>query len=156
MAHIVVNEQLKNCCGIYLLHDFFPNALPVKIEIWGRTEAERKRNYPRLTIDQKYVDKYNKDQGNETPEEYKTRIRTSLEIQIMGYTNKKSYFILVLNESESKSIEDILLDLGFEILVPLTKNPTGSAITMYIYHLLPRPVVKKVVQSVIPRSMKSK
>lgn len=151
MVNAVLNEQMKNCCGVYFLNNFFANPLPVTIETYGKTEAERKRNYGGL-ITQAYVDEHNKINKSETTEEYHKRIRKSLQDNISGFTNKKSYFLAILNEAESKDIESILLDVGFEILVPLTKNPTGSAITLYIYHLLPRSVVKKVVQSVIPRS----
>lgn len=151
MVNSINSEQMKNCCGVYFLHNFFPNPLPTTIQAYGSTEAERKRNYPTFTITQEWVDIQNKNNGNETPEQYKKRIRTDLEGKISGLTNKKSYYLAILNEGESKQIEDIFLEVGFEILVPLTKNPTGSAITLYIYHLLPRPVVKKVVKSVIPR-----
>jgi hypothetical protein len=151
VTNALLNEPIKNCCGVYLLNNFFANETPWTIEKWGRDEAERKRYYPTLIIDQAFVDKSNKLAGRETKEEYKTRIRTGLEHAINTLKNKKSYYLAILNELEAKEIEPILLDLGFEILVPLTKNPTGSAIVLYIYHLLPRHVVKKVVQSAIPR-----
>lgn len=152
--YAIQSEQLKNCCGIYLLHNFFKNEEPVTVEYWGRTEADRKRNYPAINIDQVYVDKVNKDGGRENKEQYLERIRTKVTGFVNKLKNEKAYYLAVLNEQEAKQIEHILLDCGFEILVPLTKNPTGSSIITYICHLLPRPIKKKVVQSVIPRKPK--
>lgn len=151
MVQAVSNKQIDLCCGVYFLSNFFKNEDPYKISQWGATEYDRKRYNPNLVIDQKYVDKFNKDNGRETKDEYHSRIRTSLINAIDSLKNKKSYYLAILNSIEVKQIGDIFLDLGFEVLVPETKNPTGSAITMYIYHLLPRE--KKAVTSVIKKKV---
>lgn len=97
---------------------------------------------------QKYVDEQNKIRGHETQEQYLDRIKERLRHFVKEFTNKKAYFLAVLNSTERASLHEIFLDEGFEVLIDETKNPTGSTITTYVYHLLPRQ--KKVVKSALP------
>lgn len=144
MAHKVTLTLFTNCCGIYNLNHFFQN----KPYLWQQngTDFHPYAGY----FSQKDVDeKYNIPQGltEDTEDKWVSRVKKEIQQWIDAYKNKKSYFLAAMNSEESKVLEKTLLDLGFEILVPETKNPTGTAITLYIYHLLPRD--SKPVKSIL-------
>ena len=48
---------------------------------------------------------------------------------------KRSYILITLNPKELQ-LHNILLECGFQILVPETRNPNGTSITTYIYYLM--------------------
>lgn len=145
-THKVVTEQLKNCCGIYLMNHFFKHHDPYKVSDYSTYDQKY------YGVDQKFIDARNAAEFTETDEQYQNRIRPEVQAQVSSLKNKKSYIIAVLNSEEIKSgAEEVLLDEGFEVLVPETKNPTGSSITFYICHLLPQAKDKKVVTSVLSK-----
>lgn len=149
-------KQMDACCGVYFLWDFTQKPAAYTLVQFGQTEKDRENYarmyYPGTKIDQAWVDKKNAADGREDKEGYRARIKSELETYIANLKNKKSYYLAILNPIEAAQIEDVLLDVGFEIAIPSTKNPTGSAVITYVCHLLPRPMTKKVATSVIPRS----
>lgn len=135
MVNRVTLDPFTNCCGIFNLNNFFQN----KPYIWKDPATSFHPTYGYYS--QKDVDeKYNIPQGftEDTEEKWVKRVKREVTDWIKAYNNRKSYLLAAMNAEESKVLEETFLDLGFEVLVPETKNPTGTSITLYIYHLLPR------------------
>lgn len=130
----VILENHPLCCGIFLLKDLSrePDAAVYTDEylrrnVFGRDPTPEQR--------EKYIASIH----CETDEEYKTRIDKQVGDFVKSYAKKKSYLLCVLNTKEIKyGAEEILLKHGFEVVIPHTRNPTGSGITMYACHLLPK------------------
>ena len=130
----VILENHPLCCGIYLLKDLTRGPDP---EIYTLTYlAQRIFGH---TPTQERADAYIKEMNCETDLEYKTRIDKQVGDYVKQFTNRKSYLLCVLNTKEIEfGAEEILLKHGFEVVIPHTRNPTGSGITMYACHLLPK------------------
>lgn len=144
MANNVQLHGFENCCGIYILNNFFRN----KPKIFGELGFTKYEGYR----DQEHVDtSYNKEYGMNEPDvdQWKARIRKQIKQQTDMYLNKKSYLLAVLNKDEAE-LHDVFIEEGWEVLVPETRNPTGTSITMYIYHLLPKQV--KPTESILKRT----
>jgi hypothetical protein len=130
--------SIVDCCGAILLYSFHKHHDPYKLSDWSEYDQET------YGINQKHVDAKNQSEFTETQKEYQIRIKKEVEIQQKNYDKKKSYLIVFLNDLEiSSGAEEVLLSLGFEISIPRTKNPTGTAITQYVYHLLPKEAQKQ-------------
>jgi len=138
MPYSIQVEQQKRCCGIYLIHTFEKNPDPKKLSDY----TEHYKKY--YGVNQAFLDRWNSNEKAETIDEYKTRVEKKLKALIKEYWLKKSYFLVHLDKLENDNLEQIFLDLGFEVLVPMTKNPTGTSIITYIYHLLPKENPKEV------------
>jgi len=131
MAYAMQVGAVPDCCGAIVLHRLFKNTNPKVLTDWSPQEQAYYK------IDQAYVDTWNRNHASEleTEEQWLNRIRSGIQAKIETYTNKRSYLLVTLNPKE-QALESILLELGFRVLVPETKNPNGSSITMYIYYLL--------------------
>jgi len=140
MAYQPLLSNFTNCCGIYIPNTFFKNE-PKTAKDLGLPEGYSD------TVDR--VKAYNivNDYFESSDEEWAKRIRKYLEDLIKEWDRKKSYFLAVLNAKEKEVLEPVFLSLGWEILVPETRNPTGTTITLYIYHLLPKE--NKEVKSIL-------
>lgn len=124
-------HDFYGCCGIKILYNF------------GTAPAYNLGSYRSATgnysTTQAQLDKYN-DDNCETSKEFAERLGGQLKALQKEWASKKSYFLAVTNQIEEQNgAGKILLDNGFEVLVPETRNPTGSLITTYIWHLLPKP-----------------
>lgn len=144
-THKVTLSEAPNCCGYFIMNHFFKHRNPYSIHDW--TESERKY----YGYDQKWIDARNQQEYTETKEAYHKRLTAEIGAFTTSYKSKKCYFIAVLNALEiTEGADQVLLDIGFEELIPNMKNPTGTNITMYVYHLLPK--TKKKVESVLKKA----
>lgn len=142
MANKVTVEQINRCCGAYLMHSFDRMVEPI-------TLSRFRQIYNGSATDEQHK-AWLKD-NCETLEEHKKRIRFQVSTFQSDWKNKKAYFLAITNSKEKQAgVDEILLDLGFEVLVPTMKNPTGTDITMFIYHLLPRK--KEETKSVLKKA----
>jgi len=132
MAYSITLGTLPDCCGALVLHRFFKNTEPLRLEQY--TENHKKE----FGINQAWIDSKNMVNLAEDNNGWKNRVKTALHSHIDQWKLKKSYILVTLNEKEETVIGEVFRDVGFEVLVPMTKNPSGSAIILYIYHLLPK------------------
>lgn len=155
MVNKVEITTIQNCCGALVLYNFFKNPDPWTKETYSNALgwSENTWNYYGIkTFPQveDYLAKKHIEFGCEVLDEYKIRIRNSVEQWIETYKGKRSYILITLNSKEKElGAEDVLLGLGFEVLVPQTNNPNGTNITLYIYHLLPK--VQEEVKSILSK-----
>lgn len=133
-------KQIIECCGAILLYSFHKCRNPHKLSDYSRIDREF------YGYTQKMINKWNACEYTEVKDTYITRIKQEVETIQKEYKSKKSYLIAFLNDEEiGNGAEEVLLDLGFDIAIPRTKNPTGTAITQYVFHLLPKPKQHKSV-----------
>lgn len=134
-------RQMDYCCGAYFLFDFATGG-----ERWALTQT--RQYYGRNSLTQEEADKLNDQSFRESKKDHHSRVRTSIQEHINTWTMKKSYLLAITNKLEKdQGVEEILKDLGWEVMIPETRNPTGSSITMWVYHLLPK--VKEKTKSAL-------
>lgn len=137
MAHVLQIDQMKDCCGVYFLSNFRKNNNP---ESQTHIDHAWKRSHPK---DWEYhLLRYQKDAMCETRQEYHERIRGRLRQHQKDLSGKKSYSLMILNSNEDEEIGHILREFC-EVLIPMMRNPTGSAIVTYIMYHLPKEVKKQ-------------
>jgi hypothetical protein len=141
MAYNPIISGFTNCCGIIIPNNFFKN----------EPKTAKDLGIEGYSDEQERVTKYNaKNNLTEVSDEaWAKRIRDFLKTWCREYQGKKSYFLLTLNAKEAEVLEPVVLDLGFEILIPSTHNPTGTSFTLYVCHLLPKE--KQEVKSIFSK-----
>lgn len=133
--HKVMIQDFPRCCGAFIIHTFDTRYTPKNLKDYHS-------NVNPLGTQQEFETYVKK--NCETPEEYQNRITSQVNYWIATYKDRKSYFLAITNEVEKKhGTEEILKDLGFEVVIPETRNPTGTKITTWVYHLLPKEKDKK-------------
>lgn len=138
MAYKPALGNFPLCCGIVIPHTFYKNNPRTAQDLGYGNSTDAERAAARYNLNGEF---------NETSDEaWVKRIREFLEQWCKEYQGKKSYFLLTLNAKEAEVLEPLMLDLGFEILVPDTHNPTGTSFTLYIYHLLSKNEVKSILE----------
>lgn len=125
LLNVTLNEYPR-CCGMYILHTFEKN--PSKEEV-------EKTYQDGCKCSSCQADKKESLKAAEDMDKYKDRIGKSLDEYIKNYTKSKAYFLATLNGVEEGLCGKILLEKGFKVLIPMTKNPTGTEIITYIYDL---------------------
>lgn len=137
MAYTPTLSNFPQCCGIIVPNLFFKNEPKTAedLNVEGFSDAQER------------VTRYNtmSNLTESSDEAWVKRIREFLEKWCKDYQGKRSYFLLTLNAKEAEVLEPVVLDLGFEILVPDTHNPTGTSFTLYIYHLLSKNEIKSIL-----------
>lgn len=140
IPHKVNLVAFEQCCGIKIISNLFDN-IPwtFKGDGYGDPLQRTVGTYNGYKSQKSVDDLYNiPNKRTETMESYRDRIRNEVKDWQKAYLVTKSYLLLVLNRQQEQEIGDVIRELGFEVLVPETKNPTGTSITLYIYHLIPR------------------
>lgn len=132
-------ENILACCGIFGISRLQKRSNPTDFASLGPMNlGEYKAIYGAETPED--FKELNKLQGRETLEEYRERIYRFLKTKTASLKGIKAYIVMILNDGELKNLEeDKILEMGWEILVPRMKNPSGTWITMYIFYLVPKP-----------------
>lgn len=140
--HVRISDFI-HCCGVFIIYGFDCKVIP-------KDFADYQRRLYRCGTEEDYK---NYLKNIEELPEFQKRVRAELQMHMATYKNLKSYLVAITNTLEKEyGVEDILKEEGWEVLVPETRNPTGSKITMWIYHLLPRE--KTPVKSAIKRDIR--
>lgn len=144
MAYEPRIAEMYDCCGIIVPYRFFKNP-GYRAPGWYITNGYTKDK----DEDERMTKEHNVSACAENEEEWIERVKTYLLKQQTDWQNKKSYLLVTLNGKENKVLGDMILSIGFEVLVPMTRNPGGSEIILYIFHLLPKEEKKEVHNSII-------
>jgi hypothetical protein len=154
LVNTIEIKEYPQCCGMYILTNFFRNVEPVDPNISCCKGRACKSCLDAYQISLKAM---------ESDDLYHKRIRDETIKHVKAYIKRKAYLLATLNEKEEQAgIGDILREIGFTTLLPMTKNPTGTSIVSYSYDLrnpLSAEVIegpKKPVKSVIKKSVRSR
>lgn len=136
MSTTLNDSQLQICCGVRLVYGFDKRPDPVDWE---------KLNTPVVMYGKVYIEDYERNHPTETKEGYLERVKTFLENHVKGYHDQKSYTLVALNKDQNDQLSDIIIGVGFEILIPMMRNPSGTEIILYVkYHIKkPKEIVSK-------------
>lgn len=136
-------HQMTKCCGILINHSFEKLADPIS----NSHMSDSVKKATGHTDD--YVKHYNKNHA-ETLEQWPKRILEYLKRHIKELKGDKSYTLAALNKEENDYLGQAFLDAGFEVLVPMMKNPSGTEIILYVHYHIQKPwEEKKVVRKSI-------
>lgn len=127
-------SEVENCCGAFLVvnFDYFK---PIQLSDYSQF------NRVQYNITEEALKARNLLEGRETPEEYRKGMTARIQGWIKEWKGKKPYLLAWLNTQQIKDgAEDVLFDLGFEVLIPKMYNENGgTAITGYIFWLRSKP-----------------
>lgn len=145
LANYVVLTDIQWCCGAFMIQNLHKNPDPIVLDP-DRLQREFYYHCKLNETIEDFAKRKDEETQAETKEQYRARIKLSLMKEINKLFSKKSYFLLILSEKEKEDILDIVLDCGFVEVIPKTSNPSGTYITLYVRHLLPR---DKVPESIV-------
>lgn len=146
MAAEIVHEQLPLCCGIIFLRNFEKRTDPVDWSRYGTVEQRVAYGYTDA-----YIKNYEEVHKPETKEEYRKRVADYLKTHIEAFETQKSYSLIALNVAENNIIGDVILESGFEILIPMMRNPSGTEIILYVKYHIKKPKEIKSKKSVLAK-----
>lgn len=137
MSTTTYDQQLQICCGVRLVYGFDKRPDPPD---WGKIRDGSGNLYTK-----EYIYSYERNYPTETKEGYLERIRIFLENHVKTYHDQKSYTLVALNKEQNDQLSDIIKGVGFEILIPMMRNPSGTEIILYVkYHIKkPKEIVSK-------------